>query len=137
MLVANAGFAQTIKIHRNTIINTPVIYDNVTLDMSDGSFIIKTNGVLTVKNSIIKGTLSKDVPILFSIDNGKLNLDNNKVNISTSHLTQHPLTQSLQYVMSITLGSLDINPIINIDQDFTAGLLVTTASIATRIQDYQ
>jgi parallel beta-helix repeat protein len=131
-LTAGSSFAQTITIHRNTLIITPTTYNNVTLDMSDGSFIIKTGGALTVKNSVINGTLSKDVPILFTVDNGKLNLDNNKVKIKTLGLPQDPFKQSLQHVMNITLGSLDINANkFSIDKEFSAGFLVTTASIPT------
>ena len=131
-LIASIGNAQTIKIHRNTVITTPTTYENVTLDMSDGSFIIKTNGELKIKRSIINGTLSKDVPILFTIDNGKLNLEKNTVNIITHHLPPHPQTQSLEYVMNITLGGLNIDGNqFNIDNPFTAGLLITTASIPT------
>ncbi len=132
LLASNSFASPTVVIHKNTVISTPVTYDNVNLDMTDGSFIVKTNGVLTIKNSTIDGKLSKEIPILITVDNGKLILDRNKINITTSKLPQHPFTQSLEYVINITLGSLNINKNdIKIDHLFTAGFLITTSSIPT------
>ncbi len=131
-LAGSQSFAATIKIQPNTVVSTPVTYDNVTLDMSEGSFIVKQNGILTVKNSTINGTLSKQIPILITVDNGKLNLENNKVNLTTFNLPPHPQTQSLEYFISITLGRLNINKNdFKIAPAFTAGFLITTSSIPT------
>ena len=46
MVMAANAMAQTIVIAPNTVISHSKTYDNVTLDMSRGSFIIKDNAVL-------------------------------------------------------------------------------------------
>jgi|GEM_PF-2482234 len=130
LLLSQICMAQTIIIHPNTVISFPKTYDNVTLDMSNGSFVIKHNATLTIKNCVINGKLSESNPVLMTVDNGNLKLSNNQVTITTNGLSQHPATQSLQYVMQFTLGTLDMykNNFV-IDQPYTAGLLITTASI--------
>ena len=130
LLFTSTGFAEVIKIFPNTVISYPRTYDGVTLDLSHGSFIIRDNATLTIKNSVINGTLSKSNPILFSVETGQLNFDHNQVNVKTDDLPQHPKEQSLQYVIMLGLGSLNLNgSAFQIDSIFTAGLLVTTATI--------
>ena len=130
LLFTSTGFAEVIKIFPNTVISYPRTYDGVTLDLSHGSFIIRDNATLTIKNRVINGTLSKSNPILFSVETGQLNFDHNQVNVKTDDLPQHPKEQSLQYVIMLGLGSLNLNgSAFQIDSIFTAGLLVTTATI--------
>ena len=132
MVLSTTCFAQTIVISPNTVISHSKTYDNVTLDMSNGSFIIKDNAILTIRNSIINGTLSKNIPVLINADKGVLNLKNNHVKIATNGLSPHPTTQSLQHVIQLAMAGLtmDHNTFV-IDKAFTAGLLITTASIPT------
>lgn len=130
VLLANAGFAQTIKIFPNTVIAYPKTYDNVTLDMSNGSFIIKDKASLTIKNSNIQGTLSKAIPLLFYVEDGKLSMENTQVDVTTKNLTEHPKTQSLEYVMGLGLGNINLaGNTFKIDKLYTAGLLITTSTI--------
>jgi parallel beta-helix repeat protein len=130
MLSTNICFAQTIKIFPNTVIAYPKTYDNVTLDLSHGSFIIKDKASLTIKNSVIHGTLSKDIPVLISVESGKLNMEKNQVDIKTQDLPEHPLTQSLQYVVQVGLGAVNLSGnTFKIDQPYTSGLLITTSSL--------
>lgn len=131
LTVGNA-FAALIHVLPNTVISTSTTYSGDTLDMSAGSFIIKNNATLVIKDSVINGTLSKTNPILFNVDTGNLNLDNNTVNVTTVGLPQHPQTQSLEYVVHVALGGIQLTQNnFTIDNPFTAGLLITTASIAT------
>lgn len=130
LMFTATSFAETITVYPNTVISYPRTYNNVTLDLSHGSFIVKDNATLTIKNSVINGTLSNDIPVLFNVENGQLNFDHNQVNIKTDHLSSHPKEQSLQYVIFMGLGGLNLaNNAFKIDNPFTAGLLITTSTI--------
>lgn len=132
LLISNSVFAGVIKIEPNTVVSSAVKYHNVTLDMSKGSFIIQDNGSLTIKNSVINGTLSLQNPLLINVANGNLDLDNTQVNIQTKNLPQHPQTQSLQNMIQVGQGSVVLhNNTFSIDNPFTAGLLITSANIPT------
>lgn len=131
-ILCGASYAQKIIIHPNTVISFPKTYDNVTLDMSNGSFIIRNHATLTIKNSVVSGTLSSANPVLISVEDGNLNLSNNQVNITTVGIDPHPLTQSLQYVIQMGLGNLNLSGnSFGIDTPFAAGLLITTSTIPT------
>lgn len=131
-LVSNVCFAKTIIIPPHTVISHSKTYNNVTLDMTNGSFIIQNNAILTINNSIINGNLSKHNPVLINIEQGKINLTNNQVNIQTFGIDPHPTTQSLEYVIQLAAGSMNMNGnSFQIDNPFTAGLLITTATIPT------
>jgi parallel beta-helix repeat protein len=132
LLATNTCLAQTIVISPNTVISHSKTYNNVTLDMTNGSFIIKNEATLTINNSIINGNLSEGTPLLINVDKGTLNLSNNQVNIKSIGITPHPTTQSLQYVIQVAMGGLSMTGnSFQIDQPFTAGLVITTASIPT------
>jgi len=128
LFFANAVFAQTIKILPNTVIAYPRNYDNVTLDLSSGSFIIKDNATLTITNSQVLGTLTRKIPNLFVVENGKLVMDKNVVSIKSSGIAEHPQTQSLENVIQLTFGNVSLtNNSFKIDNYYTAGFLITTA----------
>lgn len=130
--IANISYANTIIIHPNTVISFPKTYDGATLDMSNGSFIIKNHATLTIQNSSVYGTISESNPVLISVEDGNVNLNNNQVSITASGITQHPLTQSLQHVIQLALGNVNIaGNSFSIDQPFSAGFLITTSSIPT------
>jgi len=132
LIVSSNIYAKTINVQPNTIISQPTKYSNVTLDMTGGSFIIKNNAILTIENSVINGNLSKNNQVLITVDTGTLNLKNDQVNIKAVNLTQHPTTQSFQYVMQVALGTVNLDGnTFTIDKPFSAGLLITTASILT------
>src|SRR4051812_8205126 len=77
LLIGSPAFATTVVISPNTVISADTTYVNVTLDMSNGSFIIKDGASLKISNSTINGTLTKDNPILFNVEKGKIDLINN------------------------------------------------------------
>ncbi len=132
LLLTNTCLAETIKIFPNTVISFPKTYSNVTLDMSHGNFIVKGKASLTIKNCIVQGTLSKETPVLISVENGTLNIDSSQVSIQTVDLPQHPFTQSLQYVVQLGFGNVSFsNSNFKIDQTLTAGLLITTSTTPT------
>lgn len=132
LFLANTSFANTIVVKPNTVISHPTTYNNVILDLSNGSFVIENNASLTITNSIINGTLSNKNPLLINVDKGTLNLTNNKVNISSSGVSPHPTTQSLQYVIQLGMASVNLNGnSFEIDKPFRSGFLITTASIPT------
>jgi parallel beta-helix repeat protein len=132
LTVTKAVYAETIVIYPNTIISFPKTYTNVTLDLSHGSFIIKNNAQLTIKNCNIIGTISPDNPILINIDSGKLDISNTQAKISTINISPHPTTQSLHYFITMNQGQLSLNGnSFKIDNAYTAGFLITNANIAT------
>lgn len=132
LLLSNACLAQTVIIPPNTVISHSKTYDNVTLDMTNGSFIITNDATLTINNSIITGTISKKNPLLINVDKGALTLNNNQVNIKAVGISPHSTTQSLHYVMQLAMGRLSMNDnYFQVDKPFAVGLLITSASIPT------
>ncbi len=131
-LLAGTSFANTIVVQPNTVVSHSLTYDNVVLDMSNGSFIVQNNATLTIRNSIINGKLSVKNPLLINVDNGTLSFKNNKVNVTAPCIAPHPTTQSLQYVIQLGMAKLDMsNNSFEIDQPFRSGLLITTATLPT------
>lgn len=135
LLITNVAFANTtIIIHPNTIISFPKTYDGVTLDLSHGNFIIKNHATLTIKNSAVFGTLSKANPVLFAGDalGGNIVFLNSQFNIHTAGIAPHPTTQAMQYLVQMGLGNVIMrNNEFTIDNTYTSGLLLTTASISS------
>jgi parallel beta-helix repeat protein len=132
LTVTKTVYAETIVIYPNTVVSFSKTYNNVTLDLSKGSFIVKNNAKLTIKNCNIIGTLSVTNPILFNIDTGTLDISNTQANITTLNISPHSTTQSLQYVISMNQGKIYLNGnTFKIDKTFTAGFLITNAAIPT------
>lgn len=132
LMMGNVVYAQTIIIQPNMVITHSKTYNNVTLDLSSGSFIVKNGATLTINNSTIMGTLSQTNPVLITIDKGKLTLNNNNAIITAANVSPHPLTQSLYHMIQMGEGGLNMTGnTFSIDKPFAAGLLVTTASIPT------
>lgn len=129
LLLSCMSYATTIVIAPNTIIDQTMTYSNSTLDMSHGSFLIKNHAKLTLANCTVQGTLSSTNPVLFNVESGDLDFQNNTFNIKAVGITPHPLTQSLQYVMQIGSGAVKLKGnAFQIDQSYTAGLLITSSS---------
>ncbi|MDX1901433.1 MAG: right-handed parallel beta-helix repeat-containing protein [Gammaproteobacteria bacterium] len=100
--------------------------------MTHGSFIITNKANLTVNNSIIKGTLSNDNRVLINIDDGSANLSNNNVNLHAVGIDPHPKTQSLDYFMTVALGSVNLDSNhFAIAEPMAAGFMITTSTIPT------
>ena len=132
MLVGNACFAETIIIPKNTIISEDKTYSNVNLDMTAGSFLVRNNATLTIRKCTVHGTLSESNPVLINVDSGNLKLNENTVTINTVGLTAHPKTQALQHAIQVAMGKVKMHKnTFSIDKSYTAGLLITTASIPT------
>ena len=132
LAMVNTCFAETIIVPQNTVISEDKTYSNVTLDLSNGSFLIKNNATLTIKKSVITGTLSEANPVLFNVDSGNLHLSGNTVTVSTKGIAPHPKTQSLQHAIQLGLGKVRLRKNhFTIDLAFTAGLFITSSSIPT------
>lgn len=132
MLFASFSSYAAVIVGPNTIINVPTTYSNTTIDLTNGSFIIKNNATLTIENCSIIGELSPTNHTLFDVQLGTLKLTNNNVSISAPLIAEHPDTQSLQYVIRLEAAKADLtgNSFI-IDKEFAAGLLITSASQPT------
>jgi len=136
LMLAKIGFAETIVIYPNTVISYPKTYNNVTLDLTNGSFIIKNGASLTITNSNLIGTISPTNPVLITVDGGgSLVMDNDQVNVTSNNIPAHPKTQSLQYVIQVATAAAGgvklMNNAFSMAEPFTAGLLITTSSIPT------
>lgn len=133
LITASQGFAeQVIVVAPNTVISHNTTYNNATLDMNGGNFIVTNNATLTISNSVINGTLSKKNPLLINVDAGNLKLLNNQGHIKVSNVLPHPTTQSLQYVVQLGTASAVLNGnSFDMDKPYASGFLITTASIPT------
>jgi len=131
-LISNVCFAQAIIIPPNTVISHSKTYNNVTLDMTKGSFIIRDNATLTINNSIITGNISQTNPVLITVEKGALNLTNSQMNVKAVGINPHPDTQSEYHAIQVSYGAINMNGNnFQIDQPFTAGLLITDAMLPT------
>ncbi len=132
ILLGQSCLAQTIIIPKNLVIYEDTTYSEVTLDMTAGSIILENNATLTIKKCTINGTLSETNPVLFNVSSGTLRMKDNTVTVNTFNLNAHPATQSLQHVIQVAMGKVHLKKnTFSIDKTYTAGLLLTTASIPT------
>lgn len=126
MVSAKVCIAQTIVIQGKTVIDKPMTYHHVTLDMSHGSFVITNNATLDIENSEINGTLAVDNPFLINVNNGTLKLKNNTVNVTAVGIQAARDSVSLYNTITVFQGAVEI--IANhftIDKPYTAGLFFT------------
>jgi len=133
LLFGATCFANNIIISPNTVISHSKTYSNATLDMTNGSFIVRKNATLTINNCTVTGTISKKNPFLMTVIRGSLVLNNNTVNVQAVGIKPHDTTQSLYHVIQIETGNLTMDGnTIQIDKPFTAGLLMTDPIIQTK-----
>lgn len=126
------SFAEVIIIKPNTVIAHSKVYNNATLDLSNGSFLIKENATLTINNSTITGNISRSNPSLFIIERGHLVLNHNKVNVSAVGIAPHSTTQSLYHAIHVETGDIQLSDNhFQLDKSFTVGLLITNPIIHT------
>ncbi len=133
LILTRVCYAEDIVvIEPNTIISEPKIYNNVILEMTNGSFIVNNKATLRIQNCTIKGTLSKNNPALITLEDGNLYLENNKGKIKSVGVLDHPTTQSLYHVIQVSRGLVDMeNNHFSVNNPFKVGLLITSASIPT------
>lgn len=126
LLSGNTSCLAAIVLHGNQIINAPTTYNNVTLDLTDGRFTVNTGGALNIQNSIIDITISPGNPFLVQMNNGSINLNNNKVNVKVTGISQNPNIKALYELIAIQQGGVTVtNNAFAIDTAFTVGLLET------------
>lgn len=120
------SYAQTIVITGKSVINKPVLFNNVTLDLSHGYFFITGNGKLTIQNSSILGGISPDNPRLIEVNNGTLVLKQNTMNVIADNIPPSPEQISTYNVIRIIQGHVNLaNNHFTIDKSYRASLLVT------------
>ncbi|MDX1901435.1 MAG: right-handed parallel beta-helix repeat-containing protein [Gammaproteobacteria bacterium] len=90
LILSNLARSETIVIHGRVFIDKPTTYNNVTLDLSHGSFVITNGAVLHVENSIIQGTLSSNNPFLIYGLAGRLEFINNRVHVAVDGVSPQP-----------------------------------------------
>src|SRR5438093_627115 len=81
LVTCQISYAATVVIGPNTVISSPQVYSNVTLKMTNGSFVIKNKATLKIENCVIDGHISKNNPTLFTLEDGNLTLKNSTANI--------------------------------------------------------
>lgn len=132
LMVSPLSYAVVI-IAPNTIINTSTTYSNDTLDLTNGSFIVKNNATLTIENCTIIGTISNANPTLINVEKGILELKNNDVQLTAAGITPHPQTQSLHYMMMFGQAQATIvGNKFKIAQIFSAGLLINDIIVGSK-----
>ncbi len=132
MLTRISCAEEIVVIEPNTIISKPTVYNNVTLEMTNGSFVVNNKATLIIDNCIIKGTLSKNNPVLITLENGNVYLKNNRGKIKSSGIIDHPESQSLYHVIQVSRGLVEMeNNYFSVNNPFKVGLLITDPSIAT------
>lgn len=130
-LTYQLSYATTVVISGNTPINSHTSYENVTLDMTNGSFTLQQNGVLIIKNSIVNVTLSPSNPFFAMLSGGKLIMLNSTVNATTSGITANPDAKQPFELVLVSQGGLVLKGNnIAIDQNYMAGF-VDTQDLAT------
>lgn len=130
-LTYQLSYATTVVISGNTPINNHTSYENVTLDMTNGSFTLQQNGILIIKNSIVNVTLSPSNPFFAMLNGGKLIMINSTVNTTTSGITANPDAKQPFELVLVSQGGLVLKGNnIAIDQNYMAGF-VDTQDLAT------
>ena len=122
-------FADNIIILPKTIIAKNTTYQNTTLDLNNGSFIITNNATLKIENCIINGKISPDNSFLINLVNGKLVLKSSTLNLVASFIEKKPNVPALNYAINIQSGAVDIaDNRFTMDKSYTVGLLTTRLS---------
>ncbi len=133
VLISNLAFAATIVISGNKIIKTAVKYDHVTLDMSNGSFTLTKSGKLEISDSIINISISSANPFFASLDQGRLILKRNSVNVTASGIVQNPTSPALYRLIQVTHGTLDLEQNqFAVNQPYSIGFIITNPSFDTQ-----
>ncbi len=126
LFMISIGHADVIKLHGKTIISTPTLIQNATLDLSEGYFFLTNHATLTIQNCVIQGIISPDNPILMNVIQGKLILKKNKVMIKTDHIVPKPDSLPPYNMIFVSQGNATLeNNDFSIDHYFTASLLST------------
>ena len=125
-LISQACLASPIIIAGNKIINTPTMYNNVELDMTNGRFTITAGGSLTIENAVINVAISPSNPYFVSMNNDSLSLKNNTIHVTSSGITPNPNVKSLNELIDVQQGKVEIvGNTVQIDNAFTVGFLTT------------
>lgn len=106
---SHASFADDIIITGNQIIDRPMEYSNVVLDMTNGRFTIKPGGSLTIQNSTINTKISASNPFAIWLVKGKLSLKKNVVNVMSSGVTPNSNVKAAYPLIEVQEGDVSIN----------------------------
>ncbi len=124
-------YAETLIINGATQINTHVVYQNVTLDMSHGYFIIAPSGYLEIKDSQINGTIFPDNFYLFNIEGG-LRFENNILHLNSVNIIPQPNNITNYFLFHITRGMAKIeNNHFFMETPYTVGFFLTDEKYKT------
>lgn len=119
-------YAKTIKIAPQTTITQATQYSNVTLDLTNGSFVISNQATLTLINCNIISTITPTLPNSIYVDDGTLILQNNTFTVSTHNIPVIPGKQSIYNVILFSKGQLAMTDNhFTIVQAYTVGLFST------------
>ena len=131
-LISSLSFAQTIVVTGSRVIDKPTKFENVTLDLSKGNFIIKQNGVLEIDNSVVNVSISADNNFFSSLNNGHLVLKNNVFNVKASGIAPNATAPAAYQLIQVNQGTLNLTSNqFTIDTAYTVGFLTTNPSFTT------
>ena len=123
----NALCFADVVLHGEQVIDKPTTYNNVTLDLTDGRFTIKTGGSLAISNSTIKSQISQNNPYFVKMLDGGLDLNSNTVKVTTQDLSPNPDVKTFDFdLIQVVQGKVSIiqNQFTN-DKPYTIGFLST------------
>jgi hypothetical protein len=108
------------------IINKPITYKNRVINLTNQSYFITNNAILDIENSIIKGTISPNNPILFYLSSGKIIFKNNKIFITTNNIEPDPVNLTPFHIFMIDEGKIELfSNDFTIDKPYVVNVLMT------------
>lgn len=129
LAVSSISYAATITITGNHIITTPTVYQNSTLEMSDGRFTINAGGSLTLDNCVVNIKISPTNPFLVLANQGNINFNKTVFNVTSEGITPNPSTRSAYNLIDINIGNLSLTDnAFTINNEYTVGVLTTQNS---------
>lgn len=128
------GFQTTafadIILHGNQNINSPVTYDNETLNLTDGRFTVNPGGALSITNSTVNITISPANPFFVSLMSGSVKLMNTKVNVKTSGIPQNGDVKAAYKFFDVTQGAVSLdNNSFKINNPYTVSFFETKGTV--------
>lgn len=108
-VLSGTCFAADIVISGNKVIDTPALYKNVVLDMTNGRFTVKLGSTLQIENCTVKVNISSTNPYGVLVENGNLVLKNNIVNVSSNTLVATPNVKATHQLFKVQAGTLNMD----------------------------
>lgn len=126
-LTSITSFAESIlQLSGKKIIDRPTVYRDVSIDMTNGSFVVINNASLSLIHTKVKGKFSTTNSVLFNILDGHLILNENKFDLDAESIPPNPKATSLYPTISVTKGDVRFTRNnFSVNEPYRASLLLT------------